>query len=206
MELSAGLANVTLSDGTIVRPLDILSDVRSTDVLVACSLSRYRRYTFDVVAPFRESGGTVVLITDSPTAPLVALAIHILATLTTASAKGAARRQLERDRLSEDLGLLPGQLRGLPQTLLMQPDASSTPHLRLRRHAFCCSRSGEVVSVEPGGGYSPPDLPRCRLRQRRRGHRRGRQRWYRRSGRHRTPPARQSVAAPCRPSRHPPRR
>lgn len=146
MELSAGLANVTLSDGTIVRPLDILSDVRSTDVLVACSLSRYRRYTFDVVAPFRESGGTVVLITDSPTAPLVALAIHILATLTTASAKGAARRQLERDRLSEDLGLLPGQLRGLPQTLLMQPDASSTPHLcPVGTHSAARARAKSLV-------------------------------------------------------------
>lgn len=128
MDLSAGLANVTLIDGTIVRPLDVLSDVRSTDVMVAISLSRYRRYTVDVAERFSRAGGTLVVITDSPDAPLVkvaaeslivntdsasfansptsvALVIHILATLTTASAKGAGRRLMERDRLAEDLGL-----------------------------------------------------------------------------------------------------
>jgi len=35
----------------------------------------------------------------------VALVIHILATLTTASAKGAGRRLLQRDHLAESLGL-----------------------------------------------------------------------------------------------------
>jgi len=127
-DLSAAVANVTLIDGTIVRPLDVLSDVRDSDVLVAVSLSRYRKYTVDFAVPFVEAGGTLVLITDSPDAPLVrhaaesiivdttsasssnspiavALVIHILATLTTASAKGAGRRLLQRDRLAESLGL-----------------------------------------------------------------------------------------------------
>ncbi|AWB94909.1 SIS domain-containing protein [Agromyces badenianii] len=128
IELSAGLANVSLIDGTIVRPLDVLSDVRSTDVLVAISLSRYRKYTVDIARRFAEAGGTVIVITDSPDAPLssvaqerlivntesasfanspttVALVIHLLVTLTTASAKGAGRRLQERDRLSESLDL-----------------------------------------------------------------------------------------------------
>jgi DNA-binding MurR/RpiR family transcriptional regulator len=127
-DLSAGLANVTLIDGTIVRPLDVLSDVRASDVMIAVSLSRYRRYTVDFAIPFVEAGGTLVIITDSPDAPLVphaaesiivnttsasfanspiavALVLHILATLTTASSKGADRRLLERDRLAHTLGL-----------------------------------------------------------------------------------------------------
>ena len=121
-------ANVTLIDGTIVRPLDVLSDVRTTDVLVAFSLARYRKYTVEMAELFKRAGGTLVLITDSPDAPLVAMAdealivdtasasfansptsvalvIHILTTLTTASAKGAGRRLVERDRLSDQLGL-----------------------------------------------------------------------------------------------------
>ncbi|MFF1571757.1 MurR/RpiR family transcriptional regulator [Leifsonia sp. NPDC058292] len=128
MDLSAGLANVTLIDGTIVRPLDVLSDVRASDVLVAFSLARYRKYTIDMAELFKKAGGTLVVITDAPDAPLVAIAdeclvvdtasasfansptsvalvIHILTTLTTASAKGAGRRLLERDRLGEQLGL-----------------------------------------------------------------------------------------------------
>lgn len=128
MDLSAGLANVSLIDGTIVRPLDVLSDVRTNDVMVAISLSRYRKYTIDVAEPFSRAGGTLIVITDSPDAPLVpfatesiivntasasfsnsptsvALVTHILASLVIASAKGAGRRLLERDRLSDELGL-----------------------------------------------------------------------------------------------------
>jgi len=36
---------------------------------------------------------------------VVAAVVHVLATLTTASAKGARRRLGERDRLNTDLGL-----------------------------------------------------------------------------------------------------
>ena len=128
-DLSASIANVTLIDGTIVKPLDVLSDVRDSDVMIAISFARYRAYTVDFAVPFAEAGGTLVLITDSPDAPLVphatesiviaensesaaeispvsvALVIHALSRLTTASAKGAARRQSERDRLAESLGL-----------------------------------------------------------------------------------------------------
>ncbi len=128
-DLSASLANVTLIDGTIVKPLDVLSDVRDSDVMIAISFARYRKYTVDFAAPFAEAGGTLVLITDSVDSPLVthatesiviaedpessaeispvsvALVIHVLARLTRASSKGAARRQSGRDRLAESLGL-----------------------------------------------------------------------------------------------------
>ena len=70
-KLSAALAKVTLVDGTIVRPLEILSDVHDSDVLIAISLQPYRRYTVEVAAPFVEAGGSLVLVTDSASAPLV---------------------------------------------------------------------------------------------------------------------------------------
>ncbi|SDR80289.1 SIS domain-containing protein [Friedmanniella luteola] len=71
-KLSAALAKVTLVDGTIVRPLDLLSDVRDSDVMIAVSFSPYRRYTVEAAVPFVRAGGALVVITDAPDAPLVA--------------------------------------------------------------------------------------------------------------------------------------
>ena len=71
-KLSAALAKVTLVDGTIVRPLDLLSDVRDSDVMIAVSFSPYRRYTVEAAVPFVRAGGSLVVITDAPDAPLVA--------------------------------------------------------------------------------------------------------------------------------------
>lgn len=73
-KLSAALAQVTLVDGTIVRPLEILADVRDTDVMIAISIHRYRAYTVDNARSFAAAGGQLVVITDSPTNPLVPLA------------------------------------------------------------------------------------------------------------------------------------
>jgi DNA-binding MurR/RpiR family transcriptional regulator len=70
-KLSAALAKVTLIDGTIVRPLDILSDVHDSDLLIALSLRPYRRYTVDAAVPFVQAGGQLVVVTDAPDAPLV---------------------------------------------------------------------------------------------------------------------------------------
>lgn len=53
-KLSNSLAQVTLVDGTIVRPLDVLSDVRESDVLIVVSLRRYRNYTIDNAVPFAQ--------------------------------------------------------------------------------------------------------------------------------------------------------
>jgi DNA-binding MurR/RpiR family transcriptional regulator len=127
-DLSASMANVILIDGTVVRAVDVLSDVRPGDVLVAFSLRRYARSTIAIAEEFAAAGGTVVAITDdaqsavarvaavsvvigtdsasyadSPTA--VAAVVHILATLAAASAKGARRRLARRDVLTARLGV-----------------------------------------------------------------------------------------------------
>lgn len=127
-DLSASMANVALIDGTVVRTVDVLSDVRPGDVLVAFSLRRYARSTIAVAEEFAAAGGTVVGVTDdagsavarvadvavvvstdsasyadSPTA--VAAVVHILATLAAASAKGARRRLARRDVLTARLGV-----------------------------------------------------------------------------------------------------
>jgi DNA-binding MurR/RpiR family transcriptional regulator len=127
-DLSVGLSQVILIDGTVVRAVDLLTDVRTGDVLVAFSLRRYRRDTIEIAQAFVDAGGQLVAITDAPEAPLAAIAdqaivvgtesashadsptvvaavVHVLSTLTTASAKGARRRIGERDRLNAALGL-----------------------------------------------------------------------------------------------------
>lgn len=97
-KLSNSVAQVTLIDGTIVRPLDVLADVRTSDVLVVVSLRRYRRYTLDAAIPFAQAGGSLVVVTDSDDNPLVdhAAVAVVAPTPSTASAERAA-----------DLGLHP---------------------------------------------------------------------------------------------------
>ncbi|MEU4289316.1 SIS domain-containing protein [Kribbella sp. NPDC026596] len=127
-DLGVGLSQVTLIDGTVVRGVDVLSDVRSSDLMVAFSFRRYRRDTVEIARRFTEAGGELVAVTDFEDAPLAKLAdqciyvatgsasyvdsptvvasvLHVLATVTTASAKGARRRLVERDRLNTELGL-----------------------------------------------------------------------------------------------------
>lgn len=127
-DLSAALAQVSLVDDSTVSLLDLLSDVRESDVLIAFSFRRYRRSTLETAELFARAGGTVVAITDDATTPLgrlaavcvevgtdsasyadsptaVAATVHVLATLASASAKGARRRFADRDRISASLGL-----------------------------------------------------------------------------------------------------
>lgn len=128
LELSAGLAGVSLIDEAAVRAIDVLSDVRATDVLVAFSFRRYARPTIVVAREFAAAGGHVVAITDDAGSPLAAAAqttvvvgtgsasfsdsptaisavVHALATLTAASAKGARRRLARREGLSHTLAI-----------------------------------------------------------------------------------------------------
>ncbi|MEU8224960.1 SIS domain-containing protein [Kribbella sp. NPDC048915] len=127
-DLGVGLSQVTLIDGTVVRGVDVLSDVRANDLMVAFSFRRYRRDTVEIARRFVDAGGELVAVTDFEDAPLakiadqciyvatgsasyvdsptvVASVLHVLATLTTASSKGARRRLMERDRLNTELGL-----------------------------------------------------------------------------------------------------
>lgn len=127
-DLSASLANITLVDPATVRAVDMLCDMRPDDLLVVFSMRRYARSTSSVAAEFTAAGGTVVAVTDdadsavaraaevavvvhtdsasyadSPTA--VAAVVHILATLSAASAKGARRRLARRDELTARLNI-----------------------------------------------------------------------------------------------------
>jgi DNA-binding MurR/RpiR family transcriptional regulator len=125
-DLSAGLSQVLLIDEAAVRSIDVLTEVRPTDVLVVFSFRRYRRQSIVIAERFAAAGGTVIAVTDSASAPLsvvatetvvvptssasyadsptaVAAVIHLLSTLTIASAKGARRRFAEREQLGHIL-------------------------------------------------------------------------------------------------------
>lgn len=127
-DLSAGLSGVVLVDGGAGQSLDMLTDVRQGDVLVAISLQRYRHETVDVARAYAARGGALALLTDADDAPLcdvaaerivvgahsasyansptsIVLALHLLATLSIASSKGARRRLHARDDLARELHL-----------------------------------------------------------------------------------------------------
>lgn len=127
-DLSATLSNVFFIDGRGLSALTVLTDVRSSDVLIVFSMRRYREETIRLGQLFHEEGGQLIVITDSDDAPLARLAsacirvhtesasyadsptavaavCHLLSTLTTASAKGARRRLSDRDRFAAELGL-----------------------------------------------------------------------------------------------------
>jgi DNA-binding MurR/RpiR family transcriptional regulator len=127
-DLAEGLSQVVLIDRTVIRAIDILSETKSTDILIAFSFRRYRRDTVELCRKFVEAGGTVVAITDAEDSPLTEVAtasifvptdsvsytdsptavtaiVHLLAALCTASAKGAKRRLAEKDRLSREFGV-----------------------------------------------------------------------------------------------------
>lgn len=125
-DLSAGLAQVLLIDEAAVRSIEVLTEVRPTDVLIVFSFRRYRRQSLLIAEQFAAAGGTVIAVTDSATAPITAIAtetvvvptssasyadsptavaavIHLLSTVTIASAKGARRRFAEREQLGHIL-------------------------------------------------------------------------------------------------------
>ena len=60
LDLSHGVSQVSLIDGQSTRSIDVLTDVRGTDVLVAFSMRRYRRETAELVHAFAQRGGAVV--------------------------------------------------------------------------------------------------------------------------------------------------
>lgn len=127
-DLTAGMSNVYPVDNAAVTPLDVLADVRETDTLVCFSFGQYRRTTLQLAEGFVTAGGRLVVVTDGPASPLatltdtvimvstdsesyansqtgVALVCHLLSTLTVASAKGAKRRLVLRDRIAGQLEL-----------------------------------------------------------------------------------------------------
>lgn len=128
LDLSHGLSQVSLVEDHHVQILNVLTDVRTTDVLIVFSMRRYRPETTDFLEQYAARGGKIVIIADSEDSPVVPLAneaiivsthsesysdsgiavvavSQLLAALTTASAKGARRRLAEREVLSEALGI-----------------------------------------------------------------------------------------------------
>ncbi|MDR0225227.1 MAG: MurR/RpiR family transcriptional regulator [Burkholderiaceae bacterium] len=61
-----------------VSPIDQLLWVGPQDLLLVFSVSLYSRGTTELARRFRDAGGQVLAITDSPTSPLVPLAHHWL--------------------------------------------------------------------------------------------------------------------------------
>lgn len=127
-DLAAGLSHVTLLDGISAQRIDVLTDLRDSDVLIAFSMRRYRRSTIDLARQFHRRGASVIGVTDSGSSPLaayshvlievptdsasfadsptaVSAATHLLSALATASAKGARRRLKTRDELAKQLDL-----------------------------------------------------------------------------------------------------
>lgn len=117
-KLSAALAQVTLVDGTIVRPLEVLSDVRDTDVLIVISLRRWRGYTIDNARPFAEAGGSLVVITDSTENPLVPYASETVVISDGGASAGG--------RLSGDLQMHPESPEVSPTVVSLVIDILST--------------------------------------------------------------------------------
>jgi DNA-binding MurR/RpiR family transcriptional regulator len=114
--------------------LDLLSDIRSGDVLIAICNRPYRRDTVSLGKLYVAGGGTLLLVTDSADSPLSAfaseqiivdngdqefgdtaipifLAVHLLAELAAASSKGAVRRSQERERLGSLMDLYAPDMR-----------------------------------------------------------------------------------------------
>ncbi len=126
--LGASFSQVMLAAPPSLEALDLLSDVRTGDALIAVCTRPYRRDTVEIARQYVAAGGTVVLLTDSSDSPLSAfaaeqvvvdtedrelgdtssgilLAIRLLVDLAAASSKGAARRAQERERLGAVLDL-----------------------------------------------------------------------------------------------------
>ncbi|WP_150460856.1 MurR/RpiR family transcriptional regulator [Nesterenkonia ebinurensis] len=123
-DLSVGLGQVSLVDDTHIRMLDVLTDVRSSDVLIVFSLRRFRSEVTRFLHEYHARGGKIVVITNSQDSPAVQYAeeaifvptrsesytdsgigvvavSQLLAALATSSAKGARRRLAEREELIE---------------------------------------------------------------------------------------------------------
>lgn len=125
--LDTGLVNVMEIESSSMSAIDLLSDVRKQDVLIAYSFVRYPKSTVVLARQWANAGGQLVLITDddqgpaakyanvtinvgaremvytySPTGP--AIATFILSNLIIASAKGSKRHLAARERAAEELG------------------------------------------------------------------------------------------------------
>lgn len=125
-DLTASMPHVQFVPDTAAAAVDLLADVRRSDVLVVFSLRRYSRRTVALAQGFHAAGGQVIAVTDDADGPVarhsdvavvvatsslsyadsptaVAAVVHVLATLATAGAKGARRRLQRRSEVARAL-------------------------------------------------------------------------------------------------------
>jgi DNA-binding MurR/RpiR family transcriptional regulator len=130
--LDSGLVNVMEVESSSMSAIDLLSDVRKQDVLIAYSFMRYPQSTILLAKNWVAEGGQLVLITDDRNSPAAqyadvtidvgsegmvylpsptatSLATFILSNLVIASSKGAKRHLAARERASRGLGYFTGQ-------------------------------------------------------------------------------------------------
>ena len=127
-DLQSFLPAVTVLDGLVNRPMDVLVDATQRDVAVCFSVRRYSRGSVAAAKALRRAGMPVIGVTDdasSPFAELVELplvaeigseslvdsptaitsVLHALATLAAVRARSARQRLTAREELARDLGV-----------------------------------------------------------------------------------------------------
>ena len=127
-DLQSFLPAVTVLDGLVNRPMDILVDATPRDVAVCFSVRRYSRGSVAAAAALRRAGTPAIGITDDAASPLaklvdlplvaeigseslvdsptaIASVLHALVTITAVHARSARRRLTAREELARDLGV-----------------------------------------------------------------------------------------------------
>lgn len=125
-DLTAGLRDVNLIHPNSASAVTALTDAHPSDTLVALSFRHYSQLTLRLVRGFHAIGCTVITLTDDYASPVseysdhvlpintgsdstthsptaVVAVGHILASLATAGAKGAARRAQRRSEAAREL-------------------------------------------------------------------------------------------------------
>lgn len=152
-DLSTALRDVNLISPNAAAAVTALADAHSSDTLTAFSFHNYSRFTLGVASEFRAMGATVIAVTDDYASPICRLADHVLAvntgsesathsptavaavghvlaSLSSAGAKGATRRSRRHHELAEALNCYPRAERG--HRPLAEPPAAT---VQVRRPA-----------------------------------------------------------------------
>ena len=61
-----------------MNPFDFISDITKEDCLIVISYPRYSQLALKVTEMAHQVGATIIVMTDSPTAPLAKYATHLL--------------------------------------------------------------------------------------------------------------------------------
>ncbi len=151
-DLQSFLPSVTVLDGLVNRPMDVLVDATQRDVAVCFSVRRYSRGSVAAVHALRRAGTPVIGITDDAASPLanlvelpliaeigseslvdsptaIASVLHALATLAAVHARSARHRLTAREELASDLAVY-SEATEAPAVALSEPEPSPGPQQR----------------------------------------------------------------------------